>query len=107
MDDDLNTAGAIGAVFDYIKTVNTLFADGGTQVQARAALDALDARLDVLGLLNKGGDGIPAEVMELLEKRNEARKNRDWAESDRLRDAIKGMGFELKDGKDGTKISRL
>jgi cysteinyl-tRNA synthetase len=108
MDDDLNTAGAIGVIFDYVKAVNTLFADGGPAGKAKAALDALDARLDVLGLLPRDDDGgIPDDVARMAAERDMARKNRDWAESDRLRDLIQGLGYEIKDTKDGAKISKL
>ncbi len=108
MDDDLNTAGAIGVIFDYVKAVNTLFADGGPAPKAKAALTALDDRLDVLGLLPQGDDGgIPADVARLAAERDAARQNKDWAESDRLRDLIQGMGYEIKDTKDGAKISKL
>ncbi len=106
MDDDLNTAGAIGSIFEYIKTVNTLFEGGGTKGAARCALEELDERLDVLGLL-KAESGIPKEVQELAEKRAQARAEKNWAESDALRDQIKEMGYEIKDTADGMKISKL
>jgi cysteinyl-tRNA synthetase len=51
-------------------------------------------------------DEIPAEVMALAERRLEARRGRDFAEADRLRDEIKGMGYTLEDTKDGTKVVR-
>ncbi|MDL2237530.1 cysteine--tRNA ligase [Christensenellaceae bacterium OttesenSCG-928-K19] len=108
MDDDLNTAGAIGAIFEYIKTVNTLFENGGSAQVAKQALEELDTRLDVLGLLKSGGeDAVPAEVQALAEKRAEARASKDWAQSDALRDKIKELGYEIKDTPDGMKISKL
>ncbi|MGI6154070.1 MAG: cysteine--tRNA ligase [Christensenellaceae bacterium] len=108
MDDDLNTADAIGVIFEYIKTVNTLFQDGGMKGPAVLALDALDALLDVLGLVEKGEkDEIPEEVRIMAEERMEARKQKDFAKADRLRDEIAGLGYELKDTPDGVKINKI
>lgn len=107
MDDDLNTAQAIGVVFDYITKVNTLFADGGRKEDAEKALAALDARLDVLGLLRAGGSAeIPEEVLRLADERAKARAAKNWTVSDQLRDRISELGYEIKDTRDGAKISR-
>lgn len=108
MDDDLNTAAAVGAIFDYIKKVNTLFDKGAAQGAAKAALDALDTHLDVLGLLRDEEDtGLPEEVERLAQKRAQARKEKNWTESDALRDKIRGLGYEIKDTPDGARISRI
>lgn len=108
MDDDLNTAAAVGVIFDYIKKVNTLFENGAGSQAAQAALDALDERLDVLGLLRETEDtGLPEEVERLAAKRADARKAKNWAESDALRDQIKALGYEIKDTQDGARISRI
>lgn len=106
MDDDLNTAGAIGAVFEYVKTVNTLFEKGGDAAAAKTALAALDERLDVLGLLRQETE-IPAEIRELAEERGKARAAKDWARADALRDQMKEQGYEVKDTPDGVKISKI
>ncbi len=108
MDDDLNTAGAIGVVFEYIKEINTLFENGGDRDTALRALRALDTRLDVLGLLCvKDHEDIPADVQQLLEKRRQARADKNWAASDALRDQIKERGYEIKDTPDGAKVSKI
>ncbi len=106
MDDDLNTAGAIGAIFEYIKTVNTLFGQGAEKDAAARALSELDERLFVLGLLKEDA-GVPKEVAELAEKRAAARAQKDWARSDALREQIKELGYEIKDTPDGMKISKV
>lgn len=107
MDDDLNTAQAIGVIFDYITKVNTMFRDGGRAEDAKKALTALDTHLDVLGLLRKdAGDEIPEEVQRLAEERAAARAEKNWALSDELRDKISALGFDVKDTKDGARITR-
>lgn len=105
MDDDLNTAGAIGALFEYVKKINKLFDNGGDKASAQEALKTLDIHLDVLGLLGKQKNVIPEEVLILVEERQEARKQKDWAKSDELRDKIKELGYEIKDTPTGAKIS--
>ncbi len=107
MDDDLNTAGAIGDIFEYVKAVNTLFENGGSAAAAKEALGALDERLEVLGLLKQADESIPPEVEEMLKERKAARDAKDWAKSDQLRDSLKEMGFEVKDTPDGAKVTRI
>lgn len=106
MDDDLNTADAISAIFEMVRAINTAFADGGDADAAKEALQVLDELLDVLGLVRKT-DEIPAEIIEMAEKRAAARKAKSWAEADALRDEIKNCGYELKDTPDGFKITKL
>ena len=105
MDDDFNTAGAIGVIFDYVRDVNGIFSEGGNKEDAQTALCFLEELLDVLGLLKKSED-IPAEITELADKRIEARKNKNYALADQLRDEITARGFVVKDTPDGYKISR-
>ncbi len=106
MDDDLNTAEAIGVIYEYIKEINTLFANGATKSDAKEGLDALTAHLDVLGLIRKKEE-IPQNIKELAEKRRDARANKDFALADKIRDEITALGYEIKDTKDGVKINRL
>lgn len=105
MDDDLNTAGAIGAIFEYIKEVNLAFADNKGKGEAKKPLDALDKILDVLGIEPKE-DSVPEEILELAEQRQQARKAKDFAKADELRDKITELGFELKDTPEGVKINK-
>ncbi|MEG1158616.1 MAG: DALR domain-containing protein [Christensenellaceae bacterium] len=107
MDDDLNTADAIGVIFEYIKQINTIFMAGGTGQNAQDAQAALDRLLDVLGILDSGEQKIPQEVTDLAQQRSDARMQKNWALSDELRDKIKELGYEVKDTPDGVKISKL
>ena len=106
MDDDLNTADALGAVFELVKDANVTLQQGTSREAARAALNSLEAVCDVLGLLAKKGDEIPEDLASLVRERAEARKNRDWARSDELRDRIVKAGYILEDTKQGQKVRR-
>ena len=106
MDDDLNTADAIGVIYEYIREINGIFADKGDSAAAKKALAGLDEFLDVLGLLPKEEE-IPAEVLEMAERRAKARKEKDFKTADELREAVKKLGYEFKDTQEGVKISKI
>ncbi len=112
MDDDFNTPAAFGTVFDMAREVNTvLHSDAGLAAASRdAARDFLRRSVvDVFGVVRTGGPEagggeLLGRVMQLLiDLRAEARKDRHWALSDRIRDGLKDLGIALEDGKDGTK----
>ena len=107
MDDDLNTADAIGVIFEYIKAVNVAFEDGAQAEEAKAAKTFVDALLDVLGLLTDDEEAVPDEILKLVDARAEARKAKDWAKADEIRDALAAKGYEVKDTSDGARISRI
>jgi len=107
MDDDLNTADAIGDIFEYVRQLNMLFGNGGRAEDAQAALKALDTLLNVLGIEPETQEEIPREIAELAEKRQAARAQKNWAEADRLRDELTALGYELKDTPDGVKINKI
>ena len=110
LDDDLNTADAIGVLFEYIKGLNTRYITESAHSQPeelRGALQALQMMSGILGLLQRKTEAIPAEVQRLVEERAAARKGRDWAASDRLREQIKALGYAVEDGKDGQKVRAL
>jgi cysteinyl-tRNA synthetase len=111
MDDDLNTAAALGEVFALAREVNTaLHAQGALSAPA---VDAVRGRvlhkLHVLGLdaVARTQAEVPAEVVELAEQRRERRKARDFAAADRLRDEIREKGYEVRDVGDGFKLIPL
>lgn len=106
MDDDMNTADAIGAIFELIKDANVSVVQGTSKETARAALKSLEAVCDVLGLLTKKEDELPAEISKMIQERAEARKNKDWARSDELREMIMKAGYILEDTKQGQKVRK-
>lgn len=106
MDDDLNTADALAAIFNLAKDINTCSAEA-SKGQLQACLDLLEELCGVLGLLyvNRQED-LNNEVESLIEQRAAARKNRDFATADAIRDQLKDMGIVLEDTPNGVKWSR-
>ena len=108
MDDDLNTADGIAAVFELITAINTAVRDGATAAFAGRCMALLTELTDVLGLLQSGAaeDAIDDELAALIEARQEARANKDFAKSDEIRDILKARGITLKDTPQGLQIIR-
>lgn len=108
MDDDLNTADAIGVLFDLVRACNTFV----TEPRGGAAIDAAKALFDqltgVLGLLQrKQEEAMPEEALRLLDERQQARKAKDFARADALRAQLKEMGFAVEDTAQGPKLKKL
>lgn len=107
MDDDLNTAGSLGALFTLVREANTAMDAGEIGAnEARAIREALERADQVLDLLPKRDETMDADIEELIEARTNARKNRDFAESDRLRDELLSRGIILEDTPGGTRWRR-
>ena len=106
MDDDLNTASAISAIFEIVKEANLRLAEGKfTKMHIKRISDLILELGDVLGILKKEiKKPIPADIQELIDKRTEARKNKDFAESDRIRDLLLEKGIILKDTREGVQV---
>ena len=110
MDDDLNTADAISVIFEIVADANKFItAESGTAKPVIAAVTGAIRELgSVLGLLERKADSeIPAEVGEMLEERAQARKNRDWAASDAIRDQLKELGYAVKDTPQGQQLTKI
>ncbi|MBQ3427613.1 MAG: cysteine--tRNA ligase [Clostridia bacterium] len=106
MDDDLNTADAIAAIFDIVYIANTEITSDSGKEATEYALSLIRELGEVLGLFVKKQDNsIDAEVEELIEKRQAARAAKDWATADAIRDKLKEMNIILKDTPDGVKWS--
>ena len=110
MDDDLNTADALSAIFDIVSTANKELSEEGDN--SKEILDKTYNLIhelgDVLGLFaEKKTASIDDEIEQLIEKRNEARANKNWAEADRIRDELKSRNIELKDTPMGVKWSYI
>ncbi len=105
MDDDLNTADAITAIFGLVGAINTATKDGATKEMAEKSLEKLMELADVLGLLmDEEEDGVDSEIEKLVEERQEARKNKDFARADEIRDILKAKGITIKDTPQGVQI---
>ena len=109
MEDDLNTADAISAVFELIKDINTDVKDGASKEFAQKCLDLLTELTDVLGLLQDGeeGGGVDEELQKLIDERQAARKAKDFKRADEIRDMLKAQGIILEDTPQGIKITRI
>lgn len=106
MDDDMNTANAIGQLFELVREANAALDEKSVKAASKAVLDAMDELCGVLGILRRKTDEKDDVVEQLLAARAEARANKNWAESDRLRDEIVKLGYILKDTKQGQQISK-
>jgi cysteinyl-tRNA synthetase len=118
MDDDLNTAEALAAIYELISEVNGVARGGASKEYAKAALAELTELSNVLGLLNDPGAESPAgsgegeqcgeddDLRALIEERAEARAKKDWARADEIRDELAARGITLKDTPQGVQILR-
>ena len=110
MDDDLNTADGITAVFELVRELNTMSADNTvSKQQLQAGADLFDELTDVLGIMynRKKEEEIPSEVLELVEQRKNARKDKNFALADELRDKIAELGYSVKETRQGTEIKKI
>ncbi len=110
MDDDLNTADAISAVFELITAINTAVKDGATKEFAQKALELLIELTGILGLLQQEKDAevaeVEPEIQALIDERQAARKAKNFARADEIRDELKAKGITLKDTPQGVQIIR-
>ncbi len=107
MDDDLNTADGISAVFELVKDINVNVIDSKSAELIKYAINLFDELTNVLGLVyNRDTGSLDEEVEKLIEARQNARKEKNWAEADRIRDELKAQGIVLEDTPQGVKWHR-
>ena len=107
MEDDLNTADALAAVFMLVRDINTAISAGAGKQALEAFAEVFDELTGVLGLVyNRKTETLDSEIEELIEKRTEARKNKDFKTADEIRDKLKEMGIILEDTPQGVKWTR-
>ena len=105
MEDDLNTADGLSAIFEMITAINTALKEGASGGYASKALDQLMELCNILGLLQHSADEtVDEEVQQLINERQLARQNKDFARSDQIRDLLKERGISLKDTPQGVQI---
>ena len=111
MDDDFNTAGALGALFEAVRTVNSHIQDRkfpsreGLE-RARRFFDEADAVLGIVRPIDSSGDPDKERIEDLIVKRRQARESRDFARADAIRDGLAAEGIVLEDGAQGTRWKR-
>ena len=106
MDDDFNSPLALAALYELVKAINTARDNSATDAQLQPAQTMLRELTGVFGLRlqeKTGSSEMETQVNALIAERTEARKNKQWARSDELRDQLKAMGVTIEDSKDGTK----
>ena len=107
MDDDLNTADGISAVFELVKDINVNVIESKSAELIKYAIDLFDELTNVLGLVyNRDTGSLDEEIEKLIEARQNARKEKNWAEADRIRDELKAQGIVLEDTPQGVKWHR-
>lgn len=110
MDDDLNTADGMTAIFELVRDLNTMSANSDTsKQQLQSGADLFDELTGVLGIMYNRSkeEKIPEEVLELAEQRKNARKNKDFALADEIRDKISALGYSIKETRQGTEIKKI
>ncbi|MBR4540494.1 MAG: cysteine--tRNA ligase [Clostridia bacterium] len=108
MDDDLNTADALGAIFEIVKDANVSLNEQSSKAAVDSVLKTLLELTGVLGLLmKKADDGLPAEIQQMADERAQARKEKNWKRSDELRDALAAAGYLVKDTPQGQSITKM
>ena len=108
MDDDLNTADAIASIFELVRDINTnVVGKTPSKALVEGAIAMFDELTGVLGLVyNRKSETLDSDVEALIEARTNARKEKNWAEADRIRDQLKEMGIVLEDTAQGVKWHR-
>ena len=108
MDDDLNTADGVAAIFELVSEINLDVKDGASKSFAEEALRRIKELTDVLGLF--GGEdeeeGLGDDIQVLIDERQAARKEKNWARADEIRDQLAAMGITLKDTPQGVQVIR-
>lgn len=109
LEDDLNTADAITAVFELVRELNIMAADANTsKEQLLEGSKVFEELIDVLGLLyERKEEAIPQAVLDLVEQRAAARKAKDFAEADRIRDEIAALGYSVRETRQGVEIKKV
>jgi ribosome assembly protein YihI (activator of Der GTPase) len=108
MDDDLNTADGIAAIFELVSEINLDVKDGASKSFAEEALKRIRELTEVLGIF--GGEdeeeGLGDDIQALIDERQAARKEKNWARADEIRDQLAAMGITLKDTPQGVQVIR-
>ncbi len=108
MEDDLNTADALTALFDISKTINSTVDESTSVETVEIAIEVYMKLATVLGILYKNTETeLSEKAQNLIEKRTKARKSKDFQLADKLRDELLEMGIEVEDTRDGVKWKRI
>ena len=107
MDDDFNTADAISAIFELVKFANTSVGEGASAAYIRALKERIVELMDICGLTaERGQEMLDDEIESLIQERQDARKAKNFARADEIRDLLAGKGIILEDTREGVKWKR-
>ena len=107
MEDDFNTADAISAVFELVKLANTSVDGQSTKALVEYVKKTIDTLCDVLGIITeKKEELLDADIEALIAERQQARKDKNFARADEIRDTLAAKGILLKDTREGVKWTR-
>jgi len=107
LDDDLNISEALGVIFDLVRDVNRLIDEGKlSSSDALKVINQMKSFDKVLGILQKEELVLDDKIKELILKREEARRNKDWALADKIRKEIESSGIIIEDTPEGPKAKR-
>ena len=102
----MNISEALAALFEFMNHINKV-EETLSQSDAKEVIAAMDTFDSVLGLINYAKDDLEPELRVLIEKREDARKNKDFALADKLREELKNKGIQIDDAKAGFRWKRL
>ena len=103
MEDDLNTADALAAIFELVRDINTFVKGDASAAFAEKALGLIKELAGVLGIMSKEEQGLDETIEQLVARREEARKQKDWALADKIRDDLRERGIIVEDTPQGVK----
>ncbi|MFH1853542.1 MAG: cysteine--tRNA ligase [Candidatus Neomarinimicrobiota bacterium] len=105
LDDDLDVSGALGVFFEWIRTTNTMLDDNQLNIdQAIESLNFIREVDSILAVLTEAEAVVPAEIQVIVDQRETARKDRDWKQSDDLRNLLRQRGWIIEDSPQGPKV---
>lgn len=107
MDDDANTADAVSAVFELVKYINTNASSENSRVYLELLYARLNTLCDVLGIILEREEEVDADVEALIQERTEAKKAKNFARADEIREELKNRGIILEDTREGVKWKRI
>ena len=107
MDDDLNTADAISVIFELVKYANVNVTEESSKATVELVLNTIEKLCDILGIITEKKEEIlDSDIEALIEERQAARKAKNFARADEIRDQLSGMGIILEDTREGVKWKR-
>ncbi len=106
MDDDLNTADALGALFEMVRKTNGELNEQSPLAVVNKALEVFNTLTDVLNIVSKKEEGLPLAIQKMIDDRAQARADKNWALSDQLRIDIQAAGYILEDTPQGQKVRK-